>query len=235
MTLPYSKIGIIGAMDVEVETLKDQMKLAGDVVETSRIGMSFFEGELGCHDVVVVKCGVGMVNAATCTQTLISEFECDAVINTGVAGSLDPRIEIGDIVIGTDAVNHVMDVENLGYAPGQTPDLETRFFPTDEALGRAIEHAASELGIEAHTGRVASGDRFVRDADDKKRIVDLFEARCCEMEGAAIAQVCWLGQIPCALVRAISDKADGSASVDYPTFERKAAHNCASLVLEVLK
>lgn len=235
MTLPYSKIGIIGAMDVEVETLKTQMTLAGDVVESARLGMTFFEGALGCHDVVVVKCGVGMVNAATCTQTLISEFECDAVINTGVAGSLDPEINIGDIVVGTDAVNHVMDVENLGYAPGQTPDLETRFFPTDEVLVRAISEVAEELAIEARTGRVASGDRFVREDADKRRIVEVFGASCCEMEGAAIAQVCWLAQVPCALVRAISDKADGSASVDYPTFERKAAHTCASLVLEVLK
>ncbi|MDO5335341.1 MAG: 5'-methylthioadenosine/adenosylhomocysteine nucleosidase [Coriobacteriia bacterium] len=235
MTAHYDKIGIVGAMAVEVETLKAAMEKEGAVKAIDVCGMTFCSGVLKGQAVVVVQCGVGMVNAATCTQTLVGRLDCDAIINTGVAGSLDAVINIGDIVVGTDAVNHVMDVANLGYEPGHTPDLGVRFFPTDEPLADIICSVSDRLGVATHRGRIASGDRFVREAEDKARIVELFDALCCEMEGAAIAQVCWLNKVPCALVRAISDKADGSASVDYPAFEAKAAHDCAGIVMGLLE
>ena len=184
--------------------------------------------------VVVAQCDVGMVNAAAHTQLLIDRFAVRGVVNTGVAGSLDASIDIGDIVVATDAVNHLMDVGNLGYAPGQTPGLSTLAFPADETLRRAAVDAAAELGIQTWEGRVASGDVFVREDADKNRIADTFDASCCEMEGAAIAQVCWLNRVPFAIVRAISDKADGTDYIDYPTFEAQAARQCAALVTRMI-
>ena len=227
-------IGIIGAMDVEVELLKESMAAEG-AVETSRTGqLSFFTGTLSGVPVVVAQCDVGMVNAAAHTQLTIDRFAVRGVVNTGVAGSLDASIDIGDIVVATDAVNHLMDVGNLGYAPGQTPGLSTLAFPADETLRRAAVDAAAELNIQTWEGRVASGDVFVREDADKNRIADTFDASCCEMEGAAIAQVCWLNRVPFAIVRAISDKADGTDYIDYPTFEAQAARQCAALVTRMM-
>lgn len=228
------KIGVIGAMASEVALVKEAMAAEGPV-NTTRVGdLEFHEGTASGVPVAVVQCGVGMVNAACCTETLVDRFGVDAVINTGVAGSLDDRIDIGDVLIATDAVNHVMDATNLGYAPGQTPDLDVLAFPADEGMRQAAEAVATQLGMRAHTGRVASGDRFVCDPADRARIASTFGARCCEMEGAAIAQVCHLAHTPCLIVRAISDKADGTSDVDYPQFEAKAARDCASLVLRLL-
>ena len=199
-------IGIIGAMDVEVELLKESMAAEG-AIETSHTGqLSFFTGTLSGVPVVVAQCDVGMVNAAAHTQLLIDRFAVRGVVNTGVAGSLDASIDIGDIVVATDAVNHLMDVGN----------------------------AAAELNIQTWEGRVASGDVFVREDVDKNRIADTFDASCCEMEGAAIAQVCWLNRVPFAIVRAISDKADGTDYIDYPTFEAQAARQCAALVTRMI-
>lgn len=201
---------------------------------TRAAGMEFWEGAIDGAPCVVVRCGVGMVNAAACAQALVDRFAVDAVVNTGVAGSLDAGIDIGDVVVATDAVNWVMDVTNLGYAPGQTPGMDALAFPADAALRAAAVAAARAEGVAAHEGRVASGDRFVRDAAEKERIADAFGARCCEMEGAAIAQACHLNGVPCAIVRAISDKADGSDAVDYPVFEAAAARHCAAIVRRMI-
>ena len=176
-----------------------------------------------------------MANAATCAQVLIDRFGVSALLNTGIAGSLDASINIGDIVVADDAVNHIMDVRNLGYPAGQTPGLDTLAFPCSPALSKSVVAAASAIGATTHTGRVASGDRFVRDNFEKQRITETFGAKCCEMEGAAIAQVAWANGVPCAIVRAISDKADGSSSMDYPTFEAQAARNSAALVIAMLE
>ena len=224
--------GVIGAMDVEVALLKEAM---GAGTRVTRIaGMEFCEGALGGRPCVVVQCGVGMVNAAACAQELIGRFGVGAVVNTGVGGSLDASIDIGDVVVAADAVNWVMDVANLGYAPGQTPGMDVLAFPADADLRAAAVAAARAEGVVAHEGRVASGDRFVRDAAEKERIAAAFDARCCEMEGVAIAQVCHLNGVPCAIVRAISDKADGSDAVDYPVFEAAAARHCAAIVRRMI-
>lgn len=229
------KLGVIGAMDVEVNLIKDAMAQAGPVRTTRVAGMDFCEGTIGGTAAVVVRCGVGMVNAATCTQILADKFNVDAVLNTGIAGSLDASINIGDIVVATDAVNHIMDVTNLGYEVGVTPGVDVLAYPTDKILRNVVLSAAAKLGATTHTGRVASGDCFVCSDAQKQRIVGTFGARCCEMEGAAIAQVSYLNGLPYVIVRAISDKADGSSSVDYPTFEAQAANLCASLTMRVLE
>lgn len=230
MTCKFAKIGIIGAMEVEVEYLKTTMKESGDCTSTTHAGLEFFEGTLHGQPVVVVRSGIGMVNSAACTQILIDKFNVDAVINTGVAGSLDAKMDIGDVLIAESAVNHLFDLTNLGYDIGVVPGFATAEFPCDKTLGNALSIAAKQVGLKSFVGRVASGDCFVCSNSDKVRITSTFDAQCCEMEGAAMAQVCANNNVPCAIVRAISDKADGSSSVDYATFEAKAAKDCANLV-----
>ena len=226
------KVGIIGAMDSEVALLK--VKMEGARVR-SVAGMELCEGMLAGVPAVVVKCGVGKVNAAVCAQTLTCIEGCTHVINTGVAGSLDMRIEIGDIVVSTEAVEHDMDVTPLGYAPGEHPDEHIVAFEADPALRRAAVAAAREVGgVQVFEGRVCSGDQFIGSAAAKQRIIDTFGGLCCEMEGAAIAHVCHLADVPFVVVRAISDKADDSGDVSYAEFEKAAAARCASIVLAAL-
>lgn len=228
------KVGIIGAMEVEVESLV--AGIADDEV-TSLTGMEFHEGTLEGVPVVVVRCGVGKVNAAVCAEALAVHFDVTHIINTGVAGSLNARLDIGDILVSHDAVHHDMDVSALGYAKGEVPGLPVVAFPASEGLVSAVARAVSklDLGISCIEGRVASGDQFVSGQGQKDHIVQEFQADCCEMEGASIAHACWLNGIPFAIVRAISDKADGSAQQDYPSFERKAAHDCAAIVRKTLE
>lgn len=227
-----SKIGIIGAMELEVETLKSKMDVTG---QTTRAGMVFFEGTLGQARVVVVRCGIGKVNAAMCVQILADLFDVTHVINTGVAGSLNAALDIGDIVISRDVIHHDMDVRVFGYALGQVPQLDTLAFPGDETMIRLALSSCEEAnpGLRAAVGRVVSGDQFISGKEIKERLIAEFHADCTEMEGAAIAHASYLNGLPFVVIRAISDKADDSAQMDYPAFERKAAEHCARLV-EVL-
>lgn len=227
-----SKIGIIGAMELEVETLKTQMSVTG---QTTCASMVFFEGTLGQAQVVVVRCGIGKVNAAMCVQILADRFEVTHVINTGVAGSLNAALDIGDIVISRDVIHHDVDVRVFGYALGQVPQLDTLAFPGDESMIRLALSSCEEANPGLHTavGRIVSGDQFISDKEIKERLIAEFHADCTEMEGAAIAHASYLNGLPFVVIRAISDKADDSAEMDYPTFEREAAGHCARLV-EVL-
>lgn len=223
--------GIIGAMDLEVELLRASM---ADAAMEAVGGCEYAHGRIDGVDCVVAQCGVGMVNAAACTQALVDRFQVGCVVNTGVAGSLAPAVGVGDVVVATDAVNWMMDVQNLGYAPGQTPGLPSASLPTSDKLRAAAVAAARAEGAAVCEGRVASGDRFVRSPAERQRIASTFGALCCEMEGAAIAQVCQANGVPCAIVRAISDTADGSDAVDYPTFEAAAARQCAAITRRLL-
>ena len=229
-----SKIGIIGAMELEVDTLKAQMTVTG---QTTKAGMEFFEGTLGQAQVVIVRCGIGKVNAAMCVQILIDLFEVTHVINTGVAGSLNAALDIGDIVISQDVIHHDMDVRVFGYALGQVPQLDTLAFPGDDNLIRLALNSCEEANPGLHTavGRIVSGDQFISGKEVKDRLIAEFHADCTEMEGAAIAHAAYLNGIPFVVIRAISDKADDSAEMDYPTFEREAAGHCARLVEVLVK
>lgn len=225
-------IGIIGALDIELERLIGAMQ---EPVHREISGVPFTCGRLLGTDVVIARAGVGKVNAAVCAQTLTCIEGCTHVINTGVAGSLDMRIEIGDIVVSTEAIEHDMDVTPLGYAPGEHPDEHIVAFEADPALRRAAVAAAREVGgVQVFEGRVCSGDQFIGSAAAKQRIIDTFGGLCCEMEGAAIAHVCHLADVPFVVVRAISDKADDSGDVSYAEFEKAAAARCASIVLAAL-
>lgn len=222
-------IGIIGAMEEEVQALKDEME---DAVVKKFAGMTFYEGKLCGKETVVVQSGIGKVNAAICTQVLADRFGVKAVINTGIAGSLDADIDIGDIVISTDAVEHDMDASIFGDPLGQVPRMDTFSFPADEELVQKAVAANEEANpdIRTFTGRVVSGDQFVSSGEVKERLVNLFGAKCTEMEGAAIAHAAYLNQISCVIIRAISDKADNSATMDYPVFEKKAIEHSVRLI-----
>ena len=198
--------------------------------------MTFTEGKVGGTDVVIVKSGVGKVNAGVCVQILADEFQVTHVINTGVAGSLDAALDIGDIVFSTDAIYWDVDVTIFGYAFGEVPQLGVQTFPADAELAARMKEICERVNpdVRAHMGRVASGDCFVADDERKAYIKENTQAVCCEMEGCAIAHACYLNSIPFVIVRAISDKADGSVFVDYLQFEAKAAEDAARLVAAAL-
>ena len=207
------KIGIIGAMDLEIEKLtKEEMKSEKTV---TKAGMVFHVGRLGNTEAVIVKSGVGKVNAAICAQILIDCFDITHLINTGIAGSLCSDINVGDIVISTDAVYHDMDVTAFGYEPGVIPQMGTpnglKSFPADPLLRQAAVDSIRE-----------------------DRIVKTFHPLCTEMEGTAIAHAAYLNSIPFVILRAISDKADEEATVTYEEFEHQAAENCAKLVAHMV-
>lgn len=227
------KIGVIGAMDVEVSLLRQNLE---NCTTTTRAGMEFSEGTFGGHPVVIARCGIGKVHAALCVQILVDVFNVTHVINTGIAGSLDARIDIGDLVVSTDVMHHDVDATIFGYALGQVPGIKTVAFEADTRLAQAVAKAACEVAptITVHAGRVVSGDQFIANDEVKARLVSQFDGRCCEMEGASIAQACHLNGLPFVVVRAISDKADGSAEMAYPEFEAKSAQRCARIVQHML-
>lgn len=228
-----TKLGIIGAMEIEVAILKGKLENA----RVTKIGpMEFFEGRLSGCDVVIVMCGVGKVHAAMCTQVLCSNFGVTHIVNTGVAGSLDAALDIGDVLVSTDAVQHDMDVHYLDYDVGRVPGLDTTAFAADEKLMK-LAFEVSEALRPGHTklGRVATGDQFVCSEEQKAKIIADTGASCTEMEGGAIAQVAYVNHVPFVILRAISDKADGSAELDYPTFEKMAAANCAAVTEALAK
>ena len=221
--------GIIGAMDEEVASLKAGIENPQTAVIA---GMEFCGGKLDGADVVIVQCGVGKVNAGICAHTLINIFGCTRIINTGVAGSLDAQIDIGDIVVSVDAVQHDFTAEAVGFAKGEIPYTGLYAFPADEAMRKAAVEAARASAPEVNVfeGRICSGDQFIASKEQKEKIISDFCGICCEMEGAAIAQVCYLNNTPFVIIRAISDKADDSEEMSYELFKAEAAARCAAIV-----
>lgn len=227
-------IGIIGAMEEEVAALKEDMKIEESI---TRASMEFCRGTLCGKDAVVVRSGIGKVNAAICAQILIDCFHVDQLINTGVAGSLDARIDIGDIVISTDALHHDVDATAVGDPAGQVPRMDTLAFPADENLvKKAVEaNRRANPDIRTFTGRIASGDQFISSGCVKDKIRDNFQPLCVEMEGAGIAQAAYLNKVSYVIIRAISDKADNSATMDYPEFEKLAIVHSIRLVKQLVE
>jgi len=220
-------IGIIGAMAEEVSALIAKL----DGAKTSATaGLTFHSGKLCGKDVVVVQSGIGKVNAAVCAQLLISLHGAKHVINTGVAGGLAAELNIGDIVVSSELVQHDMDVTHFGYTRGVVPGIKKDFFAADETLRRHALASGESIDAPVISGRIASGDCFVSDRKVKQDISETFGAACVEMEGAAIAHVCFLNSTPFVVIRAISDKADESATVSFNEFLDNAARNSAALV-----
>ena len=221
------KLGIIGAMSVEVETLKSEMS---SLTVTKKAGMEFYDGVLEGLPMVVVQCGVGKVNAAMCAQVLCDCFDVTHLVNTGIAGSLCADLDIGDLLISCDAMYHDFDVQHFGYEMGEVPGMGVLTFPADEEMiGYAVAAAEAVNPGHRRVGLVASGDMFVAEKSVKENIIAKTQALCTEMEGTAIAHVAFRNKLPFVILRAISDKADDSAEMDYPTFEAIAAHRCAQV------
>ena len=227
-------IGIIGAMDLEVEKLIASMK-EKKVVEYAR--RTFYVGKLENADVVLARCGVGKVNAAITVQMMVDKFNITDIINTGVAGSLNEKIDIGDMVLATGAVYHDVEAVAFGYERGQVPQMDVFEFPTDKALVDLAEESCLKVNkdIKVFKGRIASGDQFIADKETKTNIKKYFSPLCVEMEGCAMAHAAYVNNINCLIIRAISDKADDSAEEDYPSFEKKAAEHSAKMVIEMMK
>ncbi len=227
-------IGIIGAMESEVEQLIEKM----DQVQTlSQAGMEFYQGSLAGRPAVVVQSGVGKVNAALCTQILIDRFDVSAIINTGIAGSLDERINIGDIVLSEEAVYHDVDVTSFGkYALGEVPGVGRLGFPADERMINLAKECCARVNpdIQVFTGRVLSGDQFIMSHEKKKWLKTMFGGYCTEMEGAAIAHGAWRNGVPFLIIRAISDKADDSAGMTMEEFEPLAIRHTVNLLMDLL-
>lgn len=227
-------LGIIGAMDVEVEQIKASLF---DMNITKKAGMEFCKGTLEGRDVVIVRSGVGKVNAAICAQILVDLFDVDAIINTGIAGSLKDEINIGDVVLSTDAIQHDMDAVAFGYDIGVIPQMDNSVFKADEKLIQIAENACHKVcsDINVFKGRIVSGDQFISSKEKKNWLTDNFQGYCTEMEGAAIAHAAYLNNIPFLIIRAISDKADDSAHMDYPAFEKMAVENSVKMLHEFMK
>lgn len=227
-------IGIIGAMNEEVIELKTIMT---SIVEEKLGDLIFFKGELKDKKVVLVESGIGKVNAAICATLMKTHFNVDKLFFTGVAGGVNPKINIGDIVIGSDLVEHDFDCTAFGYELGKIPRMSEYQFKADEALKRiAVEVATEAFGAEkVWIGRIVSGDQFVASPEKIKWLKETFNAYCTEMEGAAVAHVCYLFELPFLIIRAISDKADDDAKVDYPEFVKLAAKNSKTIIEKILE
>lgn len=224
-------IGIIGAMDIEVEKIKDFLT---DVSEEKTSGISFVRGKFKNKDITVAKCGVGKVFAALCAEAMILKYAPDLIINVGVAGCLDSTLKIGDIVIADSVCQHDMDTSPLGDPVGMLSDINIIKIPADKAAYELFEQCAKELSLPYTVGTVASGDQFVSDSEKKKFIIDTFGAKSCEMEGGAIGHVCYVNNVPFAVLRAMSDGADDGANMDFPTFAKKAAENSTNVIKSFL-
>lgn len=225
-------LGIIGAMEVEVQTLTAAM---GEYEVVELAGRKFYRGKLDGHEVVVVQCGMGKVNSAMCVQAMVTTFDVDGIVNTGVAGALAPGLGVLDVVVATDGVEHDFDLSPIGFAPAFNPDSGFDY-PADERLRKAAFQAAQELS-EGHTvieGRVVSGDQFIATPEDKERLASVFGGTCCEMEGASILHAAKLNGVPAAVVRVMSDTGDGEGLMSYEEFMTRGAHLCADIVRRML-
>ncbi|WP_455538476.1 5'-methylthioadenosine/adenosylhomocysteine nucleosidase [Terrisporobacter sp.] len=230
------KIGIIGAMELEVTTLRSLMDIENIVKKPS---LTFYEGKLEGKDIVLVQCGIGKVNSALCAQILISEFNVDAVVNTGVAGAIHPSLDVNDIVISTEAIQYDVDATAFGYEKGQIPQMDNSVFKADERIINAAYESSLEQvkdkGFKIVKGRIATGDIFISSRELKEELENNFNAYCGEMEGGAIAHACYVNNIPFVIIRAMSDRADGSADVTYDEFVIEAAENSKDIVLKMLR
>ena len=225
------KLGIIGAMDIEVALLKENIE---NLTVETHADMAFYTGTLRGVSAVVVQSGIGKVNAAMCAQILCGHYGVSHIVNTGIAGSLDKDLDIGDLVISRDAIYHDFDLRFWGRPIGQVPGFDVTAFPADEKLINLALAAAETVNPgHARLGRIASGDQFICSKEQKERIIAGTQGICAEMEGAAIAHAAYRNGVPFVIIRAISDKADDSAQMDYPTFEAIAARRCAEVTMTV--
>lgn len=222
--------GIIVAMSIEAEKLLKNMTETKEHVIS---GVTYTVGKLGKEDVVIAVCGIGKVFAAICAEAMILSFKVDRIINSGVAGSLSYDLDIADMVVATSSVQHDMDTSPLGDPRGLVSGINVINFPCDGKMVDKILGCGEKMGIKMFSGVIATGDVFVHTADHKQAIANEFSAIACEMEGCSIAQVCYVNNIPCNLVRCISDSLNGG-SLDYEEFKYIAADRCCEVILKTI-
>ncbi|MGV3026341.1 5'-methylthioadenosine/adenosylhomocysteine nucleosidase [Clostridium thermobutyricum] len=226
-------IGIISAMSEELELLLNDMEIEE---KTHKANMTFHKGKVWGKDVVAVVSGIGKVNAAVCTQILISEYKVNSVINVGVAGGIGKDIYPGDVVVAENLVQHDMDTTVFGDAHGQVPRLDTFDFTCDKELVRLAKLACDEIKeINTFSGRIVSGDQFIASVDKIKWLESEFGAAACEMEGASIAHVCYLNSIPFVIIRSISDNANNGAHMDYEKFIPIGVKNSTTILKAMIE
>ncbi len=225
-------IGIIGAMDVEVDAIKARVT---DVAVTKIAGIEYVLGSIDNVMVCVAECSPGKVNAALCTQTMIDHFDTDMIINVGVGCSLSPSVVIKNIVVATDVCQYDVDITALGEPRGFINGLNVVKIPTDPGISELLARAAIHCGERIHRGTIASGDTFIAETGMKERIAREFGAVCGEMEGGAIGHVCAANSVPFAVLRSVSDGGDENALMDYPTFKKIAAATTTSVILDFIK
>ena len=230
-------IGIIGAMQIEVEALCAAM----EHTETEVVGnMEFVYGTLKGKRVVCAKCGIGKVFAAMCAQTMILKYAPDAIVNSGVAGTLSEQLSIGQIALAEQVVQHDMDTSPIGDPVGLISGINIIYIPADPTVTACLAAAVGNVGVPYMRGTIASGDQFICHTADKDRIRSTFETAdkpiiACEMEGAAIGQVCFVNKVPYGILRAISDGGDEQAFADYPTFLSAAAKTATKVMLQFVE
>ena len=223
-------IGIIGAVIEEAEAIKKEIK---DIKSTIINGISFFTGKFNDKDVVFVQSGIGKVNAAITATLLIEKFEVNKVIFSGVAGSLDEKLKVGDVVIGRDIVQHDVDATAFGYKMGQIPQMKEWAFESDKEL---IEKTGNISDFDHHIfyGRILTGDQFVSKKDLKIQLGKDFEALCVDMESGAVAQVCTRLGVKFLIIRSISDSITDESGMEYETFVKLAAKNSTKILENII-
>lgn len=225
-------IGIIGAMASEVQGLKAIM----ENTETFTISsVEFYVGNINGTAVVIAEAGIGKVNAAVTAQTMILKYNTKYIINIGVAGGLNSTLNIGDIVVADKVVEHDMDTTPCGDDPGYITGINMSYMPCDKRLTDLLTECSSELGIHTIIGTIASGDQFICTDSQRKKIIDTFNASAAEMEGASIGHVCTMNNVSFAVLRAISDNANGDSTMDFPSFCELAANNSIKIISLMLK
>lgn len=225
-------IGIICAMQVEIEKIKLQIQ---NPVEISEGHITFLRGQYSGKEIVAAVSGIGKVFAAICAQTMILKFQPSVIINVGVAGTLTSELDIGDVAVADKLVQHDMDTSPLGDPKGLISGINIVEIPCDTKVVKTITDCVSELGIHEVIGIIASGDQFIVDKKQKEYITEQFKAIACEMEGAAISQVCYVNKIPFGVIRAISDSANEQSHMDYPEFVKLAAANSAKVISKFIE
>lgn len=221
-------IGIITAEDEEFDAVKDVMKNYEEIIIH---GLKILIGEYNNKNYALTKSGVGKVNAARTAQILIDKFDIEYIINVGSAGALNDKLNIGDIVIGSKLVQHDFDITAFGREKGYISEVG-KFFESDlEIIKKAREIKINDINIVV--GTIASGDIFCTDVEMKEKIRKEFNADCVEMEGAAIAQVCFLNKVPFIIIRSISDIPNNNNQIDFKNYIKTASKNCAEFIKHI--
>ena len=223
-------IGIIGAMQMEIDNLKEAMT---DTTVSTYSGVEFVKGNIDGKEVVAAVCGIGKVFAAICAEAMILKFDVDMIVNIGVAGSLTKDLSVLDIAVAKNVVQHDMDTSAIGDPVGLLSGINTIFLDANKSMNEVLCKCIEEKGLSYKLGTIATGDQFIAKKEQKDLIKNRFEAIAAEMEGGSIGHVCFINNVPFAILRSISDSEGGA--MDYETFAEKAAVQSIEVVLDFIK